>query len=73
MTAPAIPKADRPAPSPPREYQFPRFERRRLENGVQLVVAPVPKLPLVTVAVLFDAGAVCDPAGSEGTAQLVAK
>ena len=73
MTAPAIGKADRPAPSPPREYQFPRFERRKLENGVQLVVAPVPKLPLVTVAVLFDAGAVCDPAGSEGTAQLVAK
>jgi zinc protease len=77
MTAPAIPpaipKAERPAPSAPREYQFPRFERRRLENGVQLVVAPVAKLPLVTVAVLFDAGAVCDAAGREGTAQLVAK
>jgi zinc protease len=73
MTAPPIRKADRPSPSPPREYQFPRFERRRLENGVQLVVAPVPKLPLVTVAVLVDAGAVCDSGGAEGTAQLVAK
>lgn len=38
-----------------------------------MVVAPVTKLPLVTVAVLVDAGAVCDPPGSEGTAQLVAK
>jgi zinc protease len=73
MTAPTIRKAERPRPSGPREYQFPRFERRRLENGVELVVAPVTKLPLVTVAVLVDAGAVCDVAGREGTAQLVAK
>ena len=73
MTAPAIPKAERPEPSGPREYHFPRFERRRLENGVELIVAPVTKLPLITVAVLVDAGAVCDGAGREGTAQLVAK
>jgi len=73
MTAPPIRKAGRPRPSEPREYQFPRFERRRLENGVELVVAPVTKLPLVTVAVLVDAGAVCDAAGREGTARLVAK
>lgn len=44
-----------------------------LENGVELVVAPVTKLPLVTVALLVDAGAICDVAGREGTAQLVAK
>jgi len=73
MTAPTTRKVDRPQPTGPREYQFPRFERRRLENGVELVVAPVTKLPLVTVAVLVDAGAVCDVAGREGTAQLVAK
>ncbi len=73
MTAPTIGRATRPQPSEPREYQFPRFERRRLENGVELVVASVTKLPLVTVAVLVDAGAVCDAAGREGTAQLVAK
>jgi zinc protease len=30
-------------------------------------------LPLVTIAVLVDAGAACDPTGREGTAQLVAK
>src|SRR4051812_41834770 len=66
-------KAARPQPGPPREYHFPRFERRRLENGVHLVVAPVTKLPLVTVVVLVEAGAVCDPSGREGTAQLVAK
>ena len=44
-----------------------------LENGFELVVAPVTKLPIVTVAVVVDAGAVCDPPGREGTAQLAAK
>lgn len=66
-------KAARPVPGKPREYHFPRFERRALDNGVKLVVAPVKKLPLATVVVLIDAGAVCDPQGREGTAQLVAK
>ena len=73
MSASVMPKSPRPAPGPPREYHFPRFERRRLENGLELVVAPVTKLPLVSVTVMIDAGAVCDPAGREGTAQLVAK
>lgn len=73
MSAPATTKAARPLPGPPREYQFPRFHRRRLGNGLELVVAPVTKLPIVTVAVIVNAGAVCDPAGREGLAQLAAK
>lgn len=68
-----VSKAPRPIPGPPREYHFPRFERRTLDNGVKLVVAPVDKLPLATVVVLVEAGAVCDPEGREGTAQLVAQ
>jgi zinc protease len=60
----------RPEPGAPRAYHFPRFERRRLSNGLELVIAPVDKLPLVTVLVLFEAGAMCDPAGREGLAQL---
>lgn len=63
----------RPQPAPPRDYHFPRFERRSLANGLQLVVAPVTKLPVVTVAVLVDAGAVCDPNGREGLAHLTAR
>ena len=73
MSALAIDRSLRPKPGPPRSYHFPRFERRRLENGLEIVVASVSKLPLATVAVLVDAGAVCDPQGREGTAQLVAK
>ena len=73
MTAAPVSKAGRPQPGLPREYHFPRFHRRRLDNGLDLIVAPVTKLPLVTVVVLADAGAVCDPQGREGTAQLAAK
>src|SRR6185503_3499652 len=73
MTAPATSKSPRPVPGPPGEYHFPRFHRRKLANGLDLVVAPVTKLPLATVVVLVDAGSVCDPAGREGTAQLTAK
>ena len=73
MTTATTTKAPRPIPGPPREYHFPRFERRTLENGTKLVVAPVKKLPLATVVVLIEAGAIYDPEGREGTAQLVAK
>jgi zinc protease len=73
MTATVDSAVSRPLPGPPREYRFPAFERRKLENGLQLVVAPVTKLPLVTVAVLIDGGAICDRPGQEGTAELVAK
>jgi zinc protease len=73
MTPTNTAKATRPIPGPPREYKFPRFERRRLDNGIQLVVARVAKLPLVTVAVLSDAGGACDEPGREGTAHLTSK
>ena len=63
----------RPSALPPRPYQFPRFERRRLANGMQVVVAPIPKLPIVTAVALVDAGAVCDEPGQEGVAQLTAE
>jgi zinc protease len=65
-----VAKSGRPTPLPPRPYTFPAFERRRLANGMQLVVAPVRKLPLATVIALVDAGAVCDERGREGIASL---
>jgi zinc protease len=39
---------------------------------MSLIVAPVHKLPLVTVVAVIEAGASCDPAGREGLAGLVA-
>ena len=62
----------RPAPGPARPYQFPRFEKRTLANGLRLLVAPMHALPVVTVHVLLDAGTTRDPAGREGVAMLTA-
>jgi zinc protease len=63
----------RPAPRAPRPYRFPPFERRALPNGMQLVVAPVSKLPVVTVLMVIEAGATTDPVGRDGLAQLTAR
>lgn len=63
----------RPAPGPTREYHFPRFERRVLDNGITVIVAPVTKLPLVSVATVLDVTALSDPSGKEGTAELTAQ
>lgn len=63
----------RPVPLPPRPYHFPRFSRRRLANGLQVVVAHVRKLPVASVMAMVDAGAVCDPRGREGVGQLTAE
>ena len=63
----------RPQPGPPRDYHFPAFERRALANGMRLIVAPVPKLPVVSMMAIVNAGAACDPPGREGLAQLTAR
>ncbi len=62
--------AKRPAAGIPRDYSFPTIERSTLANGMRIAVAPMPRLPLVTVLVLVDAGASCDAAGREGAASL---
>lgn len=69
----ALARPARPAAATPRPYHFPRFERRTLANGMQLVVAPVMKLPIATVLLLVEAGAAGDPQGKEGVAQLTAQ
>ena len=63
----------RPGPTPPREYRFPSFERRVLQNGITLIVAPIDKLPVVTVLALVDAGAGVEDQGKFGVASLVAR
>jgi zinc protease len=72
-TKPDVAPAPRPGPASPRPYHFPRFERRRLENGLQLVVAPVTKLPLTTVIAIVEAGATAEPPGKDGVAALTAR
>ncbi|HEY2852518.1 MAG TPA: pitrilysin family protein [Gemmatimonadaceae bacterium] len=73
MTTSTLERVPRPAAGAPRPYQFPRFDRRSLPNGLRLIVAPIPKLPLASITMLVDAGAVSDPPGRSGLAQLTAK
>jgi zinc protease len=62
-----------PSPGTPRAYHFPAFERRDLQAGASVVIAPLRKLPLVTVTAVFpNAGAGAEPAERAGIAQLTA-
>lgn len=63
----------RPAPAAVRPYQFPDVHEATLANGIRLLVAPMPRLPIVTALALVDAGATGDPAGREGLAALTAR
>jgi zinc protease len=65
--------APKPQPGPPRDYRFPHFDRRTLSNGIQLLIAPVAKLPLVSVLALVEAGAVAEPQAKHGVAALTAR
>lgn len=69
MSAPVV---DRPVPGPSRPYRFPRFERIRLPNGLELIVAPVSRLPLVTLRFVLDAGARQEARELAGVASLTA-
>lgn len=69
MTAPAV---SRPRPGPPRPYHFPRFERIRLPNALELIIAPVRRLPLVTIRFVLDVGARLESREHAGIASLTA-
>lgn len=62
--------APRPKAGTPRAYAFPPIERSTLSNGMRVAVASMPRLPLVSVLALVDAGASCDAAGREGASAL---
>jgi zinc protease len=62
----------RPTPGSPRPYRFPAFEARRLSNGVELLVARVTRLPVVTIRIVVDAGASFESQGEAGVASLTA-
>lgn len=68
MTLPA-----RPVPAPVRRYDFPEVHRAVLGNGVRVLTAPMPRLPLVTVVALVDAGAVNEAVGADGVAGLTSR
>ena len=57
---------------PTPHYQPPRFERRRLSNGLELRIVERHELPIVTVDLVFKSGETLTPRGKEGLASLAA-
>ncbi len=67
------PRFDRSVPPPPREirpFQFPPFLRTRLPNGLEVIAARLPNLPLVSLELIAPAGAQYDPPARPGIATL---
>lgn len=67
-----VPVPGRPLPGPRRPYRFPAFERSRLPNGVELLIAPVRRLPLVSIRFVLDVGARQETRDEAGVASLAA-
>jgi zinc protease len=65
--------AERPHATAARPYRFPGFTRHKLDNGMELIVAPVRRLPLVSVRALVDAGASVERSHVAGVAALTAR
>ena len=52
---------------------FPTVHHSTLSNGLRVAIAPIPRLPIVSVLALVDAGDSWDAPGSEGVASLTAQ
>jgi zinc protease len=66
---------DRSAPPPPgpvRAFDAPRLQRWRLDNGMTVLAAERGALPLLTAAVVVDAGGAAEGTSSAGVASLTA-
>ena len=57
---------------PTPRYQPPRFERRRLSNGLELRIVERHDLPIVTVDLVVKSGETLTPRGKEGLASMAA-
>lgn len=67
----ATPGVDAPPPAaPPRPLTLPALHEAVLANGLTVVVAPRPGLPLVSLTLLVRAGAETDPPGHPGVAEM---
>ena len=55
------------------DIKLPDYQTVRLANGATLLLAPRKDVPMVAATVLVRGGALADPAGKEGTADLLAE
>ena len=69
----AIVVGQRPTHGEPRPYQFPRFERHELSNGLGLIAVHLPGRALVTASLVLPSGAVDEPEEQAGVTALMAR
>ncbi|HGY57159.1 MAG TPA: insulinase family protein [Caldithrix abyssi] len=69
----AVDRNQVPSPQKPTPFNFPRFERFTLSNGLQVLFAPHHKLPLVNLQMVVKSSALHDPDGKEGLVNLLAE
>ena len=62
-----------PAPTEPRPFHFPSFERFHLNNGLQILFARDKHFPLVNVTLCVHSSALMDAPGKEGVAHLTSE
>ena len=73
MTGPgALDRSRPPAPGPVRPFHFPGVQRRRLDNGLEVVLAENHAFPLATVDLLLPSGGLSEPEERAGVASLTA-
>jgi zinc protease len=63
----------RPTHGEPRPYQFPRFERQELGNGLGLITVDLPGRALVTASLILPSGAGDEPEEQGGVTSLMAR
>ncbi|NWO96440.1 hypothetical protein GY976_25250, partial [Escherichia coli] len=59
-----------PAVAPIGDLVFPKVERTRLSNGIELIYANRNAVPVTQIEMSFDAGVAADPADKLGTQRL---
>jgi len=69
-TGEALDRSAVPGRGPLRPYHFPGVHRRRLANGMNLLVSEMRNFPVVTVDVVLDAGGLAEPEERAGIAAI---
>ncbi len=70
MSATGLDRSSPPAPERPRFFGFPAFRQARLDNGLQVLAAKSPRVPLLDLQILIPAGGQHDALDRPGLACL---
>ncbi len=63
-------RASQPAPGPTRPFRLPAVQTFKLASGIEVFLVEQHTLPIVSLDLTFDGGAIADPPGKEGLASI---